>query len=170
VYNGRVFNSAIIILKTLNWFIINSISLRTDTTFENFCNINACDVKYDGNCISRLAFVRGTLFDPASGPVVYRDVTRQAKGLHRLKYIGALESGLAHLSRCNSGWFCHTEIPNSSRHCSQWGRGTGTAAPFCVVAPPTACVMNRFAVIFLFKTRTHLICLDGSLLEQFDVN
>jgi hypothetical protein len=39
--------------------------------------------------------------------VVYRDVTRQAKGLHRLKYVGALEKGLAYLSRCNSGWFCH---------------------------------------------------------------
>jgi hypothetical protein len=48
-----------------------------------------------------------TLFDPVS--VVYRDVTRQAKGLHRLKYVGALESGLAYLSRCNSGWYCHTE-------------------------------------------------------------
>jgi hypothetical protein len=69
------------------------------------CNINACDVKYDGNCISGLAFVRGTLFDPAS--VVYRDVTRQAKGLYRLKYVGALRGGLAYLSRCNSGWFCH---------------------------------------------------------------
>jgi hypothetical protein len=40
--------------------------------------------------------------------VVYRDVNRQAKGLHRLKYVGALERGLAYLSRCNSGWFCHT--------------------------------------------------------------
>jgi hypothetical protein len=39
--------------------------------------------------------------------MVYRDVTRQAKGLHRLKYVGALESGLVYLSRCNSGWFCH---------------------------------------------------------------
>jgi hypothetical protein len=47
-----------------------------------------------------------TLFDPVS--VVYRDATRQAKGLHRLKHVGALERGLAYLSRCNSGWFCHT--------------------------------------------------------------
>jgi hypothetical protein len=39
--------------------------------------------------------------------VVYRDVTRQAKGLYRLKHIGALGSGLAYLSRYNSGWFCH---------------------------------------------------------------
>jgi hypothetical protein len=40
--------------------------------------------------------------------VVYRDVTRQAKGLHHLKYVGALERGLAYLSRCNSGWFCYS--------------------------------------------------------------
>jgi hypothetical protein len=39
--------------------------------------------------------------------VVYRDVTRQAKGLHCLKYVEALKRGLAYLSRCNSGWFCH---------------------------------------------------------------
>jgi hypothetical protein len=39
--------------------------------------------------------------------VVYRDVTRQANGLHHLKYVGALERGLAYLSQCNSGWFCH---------------------------------------------------------------
>jgi hypothetical protein len=44
--------------------------------------------------------------------VVYQDVTRQAKGLHRLKYVGALESGLAYLSQCNSGWFCHTIQPS----------------------------------------------------------
>jgi hypothetical protein len=47
-----------------------------------------------------------TLFDPVS--VVYRDVTRQAKELYRLKYVGALWSGLAYLSRYNSGWFCHS--------------------------------------------------------------
>jgi hypothetical protein len=46
-----------------------------------------------------------TLFDPVS--VVYRDATRQTKGLYRLKYVGALWSGLACLSRYNSGWFCH---------------------------------------------------------------
>jgi hypothetical protein len=39
--------------------------------------------------------------------VVYQDVTRQAKGLHHLKYVGVLKRGLAYLSRCNSGWFCH---------------------------------------------------------------
>jgi hypothetical protein len=47
-----------------------------------------------------------TLFDPVS--VVYRDATRQTKGLYRLKYVGALWSGLACLSRYNSGWFCHS--------------------------------------------------------------
>jgi hypothetical protein len=41
--------------------------------------------------------------------VVYRDVTRQAKGLYRLKHVGALGSGLTYLSRYNSGWFCHNE-------------------------------------------------------------
>jgi hypothetical protein len=42
--------------------------------------------------------------------VVFRDVTRQATGLHCLKYVGALEKGLAYLSRCNSGWFYHSKI------------------------------------------------------------
>jgi hypothetical protein len=46
-----------------------------------------------------------TLFDPVS--VVYRDAIQQTKGLYRLKYVGALWSGLACLSRYNSGWFCH---------------------------------------------------------------
>jgi hypothetical protein len=50
-----------------------------------------------------------TLFDPES--VVYRDATRQTKGLYSLKYVGALWRGLACLSRYNSGWFCHTEAP-----------------------------------------------------------
>jgi hypothetical protein len=40
--------------------------------------------------------------------VVYQDITRQAKGLHRLKYVGALERGIAYLSRCNSDWFYHS--------------------------------------------------------------
>jgi hypothetical protein len=54
-----------------------------------------------------------TLFDPVS--VVYRDATRQAKGLYHLKYVGALRSGLAYLSRYNSGWFCHTRILRRSK-------------------------------------------------------
>jgi hypothetical protein len=51
-----------------------------------------------------------TLFDPVL--VVYRDATRQAKGLYRLKHVGALWSGLAYLSRYNSGWFCHSSSLN----------------------------------------------------------
>jgi hypothetical protein len=39
--------------------------------------------------------------------VVYRDATRQAKWLYRLKHEVALKRGLAYLSRYNSGWFCH---------------------------------------------------------------
>jgi hypothetical protein len=35
--------------------------------FEHSYNISACGVKCDGICISGLAFVRGTLFDPAFG-------------------------------------------------------------------------------------------------------
>jgi hypothetical protein len=56
-----------------------------------------------------------TLFDPVS--VVYRDVTRQAKGLYRLKYVGALWSGLAYLSRYNSGCFCHTTHCDLNNFC-----------------------------------------------------
>jgi hypothetical protein len=62
--------------------------------------------------------------------VVYRDATRQAKGLHHLKYVGALARGLVYLSRCNSGWFCHNRHPFSQgflqvtdmllRSCSAW--------------------------------------------------
>jgi hypothetical protein len=43
--------------------------------------------------------------------VVYRDVTRQAKGLYRLKHAGALRNGLAYLSWYNSGWFYHRSYP-----------------------------------------------------------
>jgi hypothetical protein len=52
-----------------------------------------------------------TLFDPVL--VVYRDATRQTKGLYRLKYVGALWRGLACLSRYNSGWFCHKLISDT---------------------------------------------------------
>jgi hypothetical protein len=34
---------------------------------ETLLTLSACDVKYDGDYISGLAFVRGTLFDPAFG-------------------------------------------------------------------------------------------------------
>jgi hypothetical protein len=56
-----------------------------------------------------------TLFDPVS--VVYRDATRQTKGLYRLKYVEALWSGLACLSRYNSGWFCHTIAVHTPAFC-----------------------------------------------------
>jgi hypothetical protein len=49
--------------------------------------------------------------------VVYRDVTRQANGLYRLKHGGALKRGLAYLSRCNSGWFCHNIILGIHLYC-----------------------------------------------------
>jgi hypothetical protein len=51
--------------------------------------------------------------------VVYRDVTRQAKGLYRLKHVGALGIGLAYLSLYNSGWFCHTGPADPSRMCAE---------------------------------------------------
>jgi hypothetical protein len=57
--------------------------------------------------------------------VVYRDVTRQAKRLYRLKHDGALKRGLAYLSWCNSSWFCHTGQPFSS-YSGTWIRATTT--------------------------------------------
>jgi hypothetical protein len=73
---------------------------------ENSCKVIPCDVKICGDCISGLTFVWGNLIWSCVS-VVYRDVTRQAKGLYRLKHVGALGSGLTYLSRYNSGWFCH---------------------------------------------------------------
>jgi hypothetical protein len=52
-------------LETLKLVGNNFYQFGTYAAFGNSCNINACDVKYDGNCISGLAFMRGTLFDPA---------------------------------------------------------------------------------------------------------
>jgi hypothetical protein len=80
-----------------------------------------------------------TLFDPVS--VVYRDATRQAKGLYRLKHVGVLWSGLACLSRYNSGWFCHRgqrrlpvgglgwgwRWPEEDCQREQWGSGVEVA-------------------------------------------
>jgi hypothetical protein len=72
------------------------------------CLVSACDVKIV------MAFV--SLDSPLCEVpclilhlVVYRDVTQQAKKLYHLKHVGALKSGLAYLSQCNSGWFCHTD-------------------------------------------------------------
>jgi hypothetical protein len=66
VYSFYTLNSAAVNLK-LKLICNNFFQFGTYATFENSCNINACDVKYDGDCISGLAFVRGTLFDPAFG-------------------------------------------------------------------------------------------------------
>jgi hypothetical protein len=60
--------------------------------------------------------------------VVYRDVTRQAKGLYRLKHVGALKSGLTYLSRCNSGWFCHTKAICGTNAVAAGTDAAGTAA------------------------------------------
>jgi hypothetical protein len=64
-------------LETLKLVCNNFYQFGTYATFGNFCNINACDVKYDGDCISGLAFVRGTLFDPAFGGLSGRYPTGQ---------------------------------------------------------------------------------------------
>jgi hypothetical protein len=61
-----------------------------------------------------------TLFDPVS--VVYRDATRQAKGLYRLKHVGSLWNGLAYLSWYNSDWYWLTH----RRHRSIRGRRPGS--------------------------------------------
>jgi hypothetical protein len=66
VYSCRILNSAAVNLK-LKLVCNNFYQFGTYVIFGNSYNINDCDVKYDGNCISRLAFVRGTLFDPAFG-------------------------------------------------------------------------------------------------------
>jgi hypothetical protein len=64
VYSCRILNSVAVNLK-LKLVCNNFYQFGTYATFGKSCNINTCDVKYDGNCISGLAFVRGTLFDPA---------------------------------------------------------------------------------------------------------
>jgi hypothetical protein len=76
VYSCRILNSAAVNLK-LKLVCNNFYQFGTDATFGNSCNINACDVKYDGNCISGLAFMRGTLFDPAFGGLSGRYPTGQ---------------------------------------------------------------------------------------------
>jgi hypothetical protein len=104
-HNRRVcFPLLKIIASTVVMF---SLSLKLRISFGNSCNVILYDVKSDGDCISGLTFVWGNLIWSCVS-VVYRDFTRQAKGLYRLKHVGALGSGLAYLSRCNSGWFCHS--------------------------------------------------------------
>jgi hypothetical protein len=55
----------------------NSPGWESYVTFKYSCDISACDVKCDGLCISGLAFVRGTLFDPAFGGLSGRYQTDQ---------------------------------------------------------------------------------------------
>jgi hypothetical protein len=62
--------------------------------------------------------------------VVYWDVTRQAKGLYCLKYVGTLERGLAYLNRCNSGWFCHSLTSEPRRAGSVSSRTAASELPF----------------------------------------
>jgi hypothetical protein len=90
----------------LKQFVLFSLNWKFCTTFINSCKVISYNVNYDGDCISGLTFVWGNLIWSCV-TVVYRDFTRQAKGLYRLKYVGALWNGLAYLSRYNSGWFCH---------------------------------------------------------------
>jgi hypothetical protein len=77
VYSCRISNSAAVNLKIWNWLVTTFISLETYATLRHSYNISACDVKYDGNCISGLTFVRGTLFDPAFGGLSGRYLTGQ---------------------------------------------------------------------------------------------
>jgi hypothetical protein len=58
--------------SNLKLFCNNFHHLGTDVTFRTSYNISACAVKCDGTCISGLAFVRGTLFDPAFGGLLGR--------------------------------------------------------------------------------------------------
>jgi hypothetical protein len=63
--------------SNLKLFCNNFHQLGTCVTFEHSCDMNAYDVKYVGDCISGLAFVRGTLFDPAFGGLSGRYPTGQ---------------------------------------------------------------------------------------------
>jgi hypothetical protein len=95
--------------------------------------------------------------------VVYRDVTRQAKGLYYLKYVGTLERGLAYLSRCNSGWFCHNFLPyqfqvkltgTSYIYAKLIGACTGGKQIFLVLV--WGYVGSRLPVFYL---NTHVLCM-----------
>jgi hypothetical protein len=76
MYSAHVFKLRCFDLK-LKPFCNNVPSLRTTVAFMHLCNIPACDVKCNGICISGLAFVRGTLFDPAFGGLSGRYPTDQ---------------------------------------------------------------------------------------------
>jgi hypothetical protein len=76
VYSVRIFKLRCYDLK-LKPFCNNVPSLGTAVAFMHLCNILACGVKCNGFCISRLAFIRGTLFDPAFGGLSGRYPTGQ---------------------------------------------------------------------------------------------
>jgi hypothetical protein len=85
------------------------------------------------------------LFDLVS--VVYRDATRQAKGLYRLKHVRALWIGLAYMSRYNSGWFCHNGALRSTR-----GKGLGLEPlPFQEGRPLVAAAEGSTELVDDFK-------------------
>jgi hypothetical protein len=75
--------------------------------------------------------------------VVYRDVTRQAKGLYRLKHEVALKRGLAYLSRCNSGWFCHMIHFHLFPFAVRTPSPITTTAPLLPSSEPLAAVDSR---------------------------
>jgi hypothetical protein len=84
--------------------------------------------------------------------VVYRHITRQAKGLHRLKYHWSpWERGLAFLSRCNSDWFCHRNAPKHEFWVQWSGLGAFVAKKFrrdfvyqtCALMAPVWLVLHR---------------------------
>jgi hypothetical protein len=58
----------------------------TYATSGHSCNISACDVKYVGDCIFGLAFVRGTLFDPAISGLWGRYPTGQGVTLFEARW------------------------------------------------------------------------------------
>jgi hypothetical protein len=95
VYNGRVFKFRCCNLENFELILLLEIIVIEMLVMYNMMAIVSLD--------SPLCEVPCLILHS----VVYQDVTRQAKGLHHLKYVGALESGLAYLSRCNSGWFRH---------------------------------------------------------------
>jgi hypothetical protein len=105
IYSDRALNSAAMTWN-LELFCNNFHQLGTDVTFKHSCNIPACDVKCDGNCISGLSFMRGTLFDPTFGGLSGRYPTGQEIIPFEVHW-SPWEGGLAYLSRCNSGWFYH---------------------------------------------------------------
>jgi hypothetical protein len=68
--------------------------------------------------------MRGTLFDPVSGDLSGRYPTGQGITPFEVHWIP--EGGLVYLSRCNSGWFCHTDVSKPfDIYCDASGIGLG---------------------------------------------